>query len=110
MEEKFKQIQAIGFGDPKDEVPTREFNKYLNQNELERYTWCMDTYYFKDGLLVAYSIHGFAHDDYFIKDSGMASNTQTLGLVNSIIKNLENEVSILKEENRYLQRKNNLNV
>lgn len=65
---KKEQIDKLHpFGNQADNVNTSSFNLFINKSDdLERLDDFMNSYYFKDGILVAYTIHGFVNDDYFI--------------------------------------------
>lgn len=66
--DKEEQIDKLHpFGNQADSVNISTFNLFINSNDnLEVYRKFMDSYYFKNGILVAYTIHGFFSDEYFI--------------------------------------------
>jgi hypothetical protein len=66
--DKKEQIDKLHpFGNNTDNVNTSTFNSFINKSDnLERLDDFMNSYYFKDGILVAYTIHGCFNDDYFI--------------------------------------------
>ena len=51
--------------------------------DVEKYNHFMNTYWFKDGEIIAYSQHGFVHDDYFMKGF---NNQETIEFVSNLIK------------------------
>lgn len=76
------QISKIGFGNSNHEVREETFWNHIKENNYKRYDRFMDSYWFQDNELKAYTIHGFMYDSCYIV---RGENEKTVEFVKTLL-------------------------